>query len=94
MADPGFSRGGGANSKGYYLAITSRKLHGIERIWTPPRSANALIGIMQMSFFVKYIDVILLVSKLFTTVASSEIRKIVSFLRKKCVCIHIVTETF
>ena len=36
VADPGFSRGGGANSKiGYYLANFSQKLHEIERIWTP-----------------------------------------------------------
>ena len=37
MADPGFPRGGGANSPGgaptYDFAIFSRKLHEIERIW-------------------------------------------------------------
>ena len=51
VADPGFSRGGGANYKrSYYLAIFSQKLHEIERIWTPGgarpwrplRSANVL----------------------------------------------------
>ena len=36
VADPGFSRGWGANSKrSYYLAIFPHKLHEIERIWTP-----------------------------------------------------------
>ena len=36
MADPGFSRGGGANSqKCYYFSIFCRKLHENERIWTP-----------------------------------------------------------
>ena len=55
MADPGFPRGVGVNSKGgcenYYLANVSQKLHEIERIWiwggvgasgpdTPFRSAN------------------------------------------------------
>ena len=50
MADPGFPRGGGANSPGvgvgtptYDFAKFSQKLHEIERIWTPPlRSATAL----------------------------------------------------
>ena len=40
MADPGFPRGGGANSPGgapsYNFAKFSQKLHEIERIW-PPR---------------------------------------------------------
>ena len=39
MADPGFPRGGGANSPGgaqtYNFAKFSQKLHEIERIWTP-----------------------------------------------------------
>ena len=39
MADPGFPRGGGANSPGgaptYDFAKISQKLHEIERIWTP-----------------------------------------------------------
>ena len=36
VADPGFSQGGGTNSKSsYYLAIFPQKLHEIERIWTP-----------------------------------------------------------
>ena len=39
MADPGFFRGGGANSpRGaptYNFAKISQKLHEIERIWTP-----------------------------------------------------------
>ena len=38
VADPGFPRGGGANSPGaqtYDLAKFSQKLHEIERIWTP-----------------------------------------------------------
>ena len=39
MADPGFPRGGGANSPGgaptYDFAKFSQKLHEIERIWTP-----------------------------------------------------------
>ena len=52
VADPGFSRGGGVNPPGgREHAKFSRKLHEIERIWTPrggrasltppPRSANA-----------------------------------------------------
>ena len=53
VGDPGFSRGGGTNSKGgcenYYLVNFSQKLHEIERIctprggrrpWRPLRSAN------------------------------------------------------
>ena len=40
VADPGFPRGGGANSPGgaptYNFAKFSQKLHEIERIWTPP----------------------------------------------------------
>ena len=48
MADPGFPRGGGANSPRevptYDFAIFSRKLYEIERIWAPltppPRSAT------------------------------------------------------
>ena len=39
VADPGFPRGGGANSPGgtptYDFAKFSPKLHEIERIWTP-----------------------------------------------------------
>ena len=39
VADPGFPRGGGANSPGgaptYDFAKFSQKLHEIERIWTP-----------------------------------------------------------
>ena len=38
VADPGFPRGGGANSRGtptYDFAKFSQKLHEIERIWTP-----------------------------------------------------------
>ena len=39
VADPGFPRGGGANSPGgmptYNFAKISQKLHEIERIWTP-----------------------------------------------------------
>ena len=39
MADPGFRRGGGANSPGgaptYEFVDFSQKLHEIERIWTP-----------------------------------------------------------
>ena len=42
VADPGFPRGGGVNSRGggaptYDFAKISPKLHGIERIWTPRR---------------------------------------------------------
>ena len=44
MADPGFPRGGGANSPGgaptYDFAKISQKLHEIERIWTPGRGAR------------------------------------------------------
>ena len=39
VTDPGFPRGGGANSPGeaptYDFAKFSPKLHEIERIWTP-----------------------------------------------------------
>ena len=39
VADPGFPRGGGANSPGgvptYDFVKISQKLHEIERIWTP-----------------------------------------------------------
>ena len=39
VADPGFPRGGGANSPGgaptYDFAKFSQKMHEIERIWTP-----------------------------------------------------------
>ena len=39
VADPGFPRGGGANTRGgvlaYDFAKFSPKLHEIERIWTP-----------------------------------------------------------
>ena len=34
VADPGFLRGGGANSLTYNFPKISQKLHGIERIWT------------------------------------------------------------
>ena len=44
MADPGFPRGGGANSPGgaptYEIAKFSEKLHEIERIWTPRGGAR------------------------------------------------------
>ena len=40
VTDPGFPRGGGANSRGggaptYDFAKFPQKLHGIERIWNP-----------------------------------------------------------
>ena len=45
VADPGFPRGGGANSLGggaptYDFAKISHKLHEIERIWTPGGHAS------------------------------------------------------
>ena len=44
VADPGFSRGGGANSPGeaptYDFAIFSQKLHEMERIWAPRGCAS------------------------------------------------------
>ena len=44
VADPGFLRGGGANSPGgvptYDFAKISQKLHEIERIWTPGGGAR------------------------------------------------------
>ena len=45
VADPGFPRGGGANSPGggaptHNLAKFSQKLHEIERIWTPRGGAR------------------------------------------------------
>ena len=45
MADPGFPRGGGANSPGggaptYDFAKFSQKLHEIERIWAPRGGAS------------------------------------------------------
>ena len=43
MADPGFPRGGGANSPGtptYEFAKFSQKLHEIESIWTPGGRAS------------------------------------------------------
>ena len=46
VADPGFPRGAGANSSGrggaptYDFAKFSRKLHEIERIWTPGGRAS------------------------------------------------------
>ena len=43
VADPGFPRGGGANSRGaptYDFAKFSEKLHEIERIWTPSGGAR------------------------------------------------------
>ena len=64
VADPGFPRGGGANSPGgaptYDFAKFSQKLHEIERIWTPGggggaskillcRSATALIPLFWTS---------------------------------------------
>ena len=46
MVDPGFPRGGGANSPGgaptYDFAKISQKLHEIERIWTPGGDARPL----------------------------------------------------
>ena len=45
VADPGFHRGGGANSPGvastYDFAKFSQKLHEIERIWAPPGGSLA-----------------------------------------------------
>ena len=47
MADPGFPRGGGANSPGgaptYDFANFPRKLHEIERIWTPGGGASKIL---------------------------------------------------
>ena len=44
VADPGFPRGGSANSPGgaptYDFAKFSQKLHEIERIWTPGEGAR------------------------------------------------------
>ena len=40
VADPGFPRGGGANSLTYNFPKISQKLHGIERIWTPGGDAS------------------------------------------------------
>ena len=44
VADPGFPRGGGANSPGgaptYDFAKFHQKLHEIERIWTPRGGAR------------------------------------------------------
>ena len=44
VADPGFSRGAGANSPGgaptYDFGKISQKLHEIERIWTPREDAR------------------------------------------------------
>ena len=46
VADPGFPRGGGANSPGgaptYDFAKISQKLHEIERIWTPAGGVRPL----------------------------------------------------
>ena len=47
VADPGFPRGGGANSPGggaptYDFAKISQKPHEIERIWTPRGGARPL----------------------------------------------------
>ena len=46
VADPGFPRGGGANSPGgaptYEFVDFSQKLHEIERIWTPRGGARPL----------------------------------------------------
>ena len=45
VADPGFPRGGGANSPGgaptYDFVKISQKLHEIERIWTPGGGGRA-----------------------------------------------------
>ena len=45
VADPGFPRGGGANSPGgaptYDFAKISQKLHEIERIWAPGGGGGA-----------------------------------------------------
>ena len=61
MADPGFSRGGGANPRGvggvptYDFAKFNQILHEIERIWTPMeggvplRSANVELSTKQIS---------------------------------------------
>ena len=61
VADPGFSRGGGVNPPGgREHAKFSRKLHEIERIWTPrgggacvphapPRSANDQCGSFEVT---------------------------------------------
>ena len=47
MADPGFPRGGGANSPGgaptYDFAKFSQKLHEIERVWTPRGRASKIL---------------------------------------------------
>ena len=47
VADPGFSRGGGANSPGraptYDFAKISQKLHEIERIWAPRGDASKIL---------------------------------------------------
>ena len=48
VADPGFPRGGGANSQGgaptYEFAKFSQKLHEIERIWTPGGGGGASLA--------------------------------------------------
>ena len=47
VADPGFPRGGGANSPGaptYDFANFPPKLHGIERIWTPVGGGGGGVG--------------------------------------------------
>ena len=48
MADPGFPRGGGANSPGgvptYDFAKFSQKLHEIEKIWTPGRGGRVSLA--------------------------------------------------
>ena len=47
VADPGFPRGGCANSPGgapaHNLAKFSQKLHEIERIWTPGGHASKIL---------------------------------------------------
>ena len=48
VADPGFPRGGGANSPGggaptYDFAKISQKLHEIERIWAPGGACKILL---------------------------------------------------
>ena len=48
VADPGFPRGGGANSPGggaptYDFVKISQKLHEIERIWTPGGGGGARV---------------------------------------------------
>ena len=66
MADPGFPRGGGANSPGgaptYDFAKFSQKLHEIERIWTGE-------GDTRPKFY--YVDPPLYDAKLYSSLKSS-----------------------